>query len=214
MDRFNKAEAVSNEIPRIDGSQMRSMLRIHDIFRAIGVPALRDVPFYGVPDYESAMTRNRRASRHKPWPLSERPGFLLRRLHQIHVALFAGRCARFDITPVQYSLMSALSQRAVADQTTLANDVALDRTTATGALKRLHKRGLIARAASRRDGRAQDCRLTKAGDRLLRGIEAPARLAHRETIAALSTREQKTFIALMAQLVDAHNQSARGASGT
>ncbi len=155
-----------------------------------------------------------RPSRHRPWPLSQRPGFLLRRLHQIHVALFAGRCAQFDITPVQYSLMSALSLRAVADQTTLASDVALDRTTVTGALKRLQKRGLIARAASRRDGRAQDCRLTKAGGRMLADIEAPARLAHRETIAALSRREQKTFIALMAKLVGAHNTSRNGAEGS
>ena len=27
------------------------------------------------------------------WPLAERPGFLARRMHQIHVSLFAERCA-------------------------------------------------------------------------------------------------------------------------
>lgn len=29
------------------------------------------------------------------WPLAERPGFLARRMHQIHVSLFAERCAAF-----------------------------------------------------------------------------------------------------------------------
>ena len=60
------------------------------------------------------------------WPLGQRPGFLIRRLHQIHVALFQKRCAAFDVTPLQYSLLSALAGRGIADQTTLAADVALD----------------------------------------------------------------------------------------
>src|SRR5205814_8341576 len=80
-----------------------------------------------------------------PWPLGQRPGFLVRRLHQIHVALFQERCAAFEITPLQYSLLSALAVRGTADQTTLAGDVALDRTTTTGALKRLQTRGFIQR---------------------------------------------------------------------
>jgi len=153
---------------------------------------------------------NRSASGRDPWPLAKRPGFLLRRLHQIHVALFAGNCARFDVTPVQYSLMSALALRVAADQTTLANDVALDRTTVTGALKRLQKRGLIKRVASHSDRRAQECRLTPAGARVLAAMERPARKAHHDTIAALTPKEQAKFIALMLRLVDAHADGAAG----
>jgi MarR family transcriptional regulator, lower aerobic nicotinate degradation pathway regulator len=156
------------------------------------------------------MAPHRPSSRPPPWPLSERPGFLLRRLHQIHVALFAGNCARFDVTPVQYSLLSALALRIAADQTTLANDVALDRTTATGALKRLQKRGLIKRSGSRSDRRAQECRLTAAGSRVLRQMERPARRAHHETIAALSDKEQAKLIALMVRLVEAHTEANAG----
>jgi MarR family transcriptional regulator, lower aerobic nicotinate degradation pathway regulator len=57
------------------------------------------------------------------WPLEERPGFLIRRLHQIHVALFQEKCAAFDVTPLQYSLLTALAQCGTADQTTLAAEV-------------------------------------------------------------------------------------------
>src|SRR3954470_17867017 len=134
----------------------------------------------------AGMASRRSAPDRAPWPLARRPGFLLRRLHQIHVALFAGNCARFDVTPVQYSLMSALALRVSADQTTLANDVALDRTTVTGALKRLQRRGFIKRTASRSDRRAQECRLTPAGTRVLAAMERPARKAHHGTIAALA----------------------------
>ena len=92
------------------------------------------------------------------WPLEQRPGFLIRRLHQIHVAMFQKECGGFDITPLQYSLLTALAARGTADQTTLAADVALDRTTTTGALKRLQLRNFVERSILDRDRRAQTCR--------------------------------------------------------
>jgi DNA-binding MarR family transcriptional regulator len=117
-----------------------------------------------------------------PWPLGQRPGFLIRRLHQIHVALFQEKCAEFEITPLQYSLLSALAVRKTADQTTLAADVSLDRTTTTGALKRLQSRRFVERAVRRDDARA----------------------AHRDTLASLSKPEQKRFVVLMQQIVAAN----------
>jgi DNA-binding MarR family transcriptional regulator len=138
------------------------------------------------------------------WPLEQRPGFLIRRLHQIHVALFQKTCAGFEITPLQYSLLSALAKRGTADQTTLAADVALDRTTTTGALKRLQSRRFIERSVHLGDRRAQLCRLTKAGARLLRQMEMSARTAHLDTVADLSKADQKRFIAMMQQIVAAN----------
>jgi MarR family transcriptional regulator, lower aerobic nicotinate degradation pathway regulator len=143
------------------------------------------------------------------WPLGQRPGFLIRRLHQIHVALFQKRCAAFEITPLQYSLLSALAERGTADQTTLADDVALDRTTTTGALKRLQSRNFIERSIHHRDRRAQICRLTKAGAALLRQMEASARAAHRETVADLSKIDQKRFIAMMQRIVAASSDQKK-----
>ena len=87
------------------------------------------------------------------WPLDRRPGFLIRRLHQIHVALFQKKCAAFDLTPLQYSLLTALARCGTADQTTLAAEVMLDRTTTTGALKRLQSRKFIERTVHKLDRR-------------------------------------------------------------
>src|SRR5258708_13935903 len=109
------------------------------------------------------MARRRLRKAEAAWSLEQRRGFLIRRLHQIHVALFQKRCAAFEITPLQYSLLSALAKRGTADQTTLAADVALDRTTTTGALKRLQLRHFVERSIHHRDRRAQMCRLTKRG---------------------------------------------------
>jgi DNA-binding MarR family transcriptional regulator len=144
----------------------------------------------------------------EPWPLGQRPGFLIRRLHQIHVALFQENCAAFEITPLQYSLLSALAVRRTADQTTLAADVSLDRTTTTGALKRLQSRRFIERAVRPDDRRARACRLTKAGAALLAKMESAARTAHRDTLASLSKSEQKHFVVLMQQIVAANSFKA------
>src|ERR1700732_4204800 len=149
------------------------------------------------------------------WPLGQRPGFLIRRLHQIHVALFQKKCAAFDVTPLQYSLLSALARRGTADQTTLAADVALDRTTTTGALKRLQLRKFVERTIHRRDRRAQICRLTTKGAALLRRIEGAARAAHLETVTDLSKADQKRFIAMMQRIVAASSDQdeAKAAPG-
>jgi DNA-binding MarR family transcriptional regulator len=140
------------------------------------------------------------------WPLTERPGFLMRRLHQIHVSLFAERCGGFRITPLLYSLLTVLMERGDADQTTLANAVALDRTTTTGALKRLEARGFIDRAPSPIDRRSQQCRLTPAGRDLLSGMEDAARQAHEATMAALSAEEQSALVRLMKKITATHGQ--------
>jgi DNA-binding MarR family transcriptional regulator len=146
--------------------------------------------------------RKRRGEvKHRRWPLSQRPGFLIRRLHQIHVALFQEACGKFDVTPLQYSLLSALAARKTADQTTLAADIALDRTTTTGALKRLAARNLVERAVNDQDRRARLCRLTSAGAALLAQIETSARSAHRATLEGLTQQEQAVFIDMMQRIV-------------
>ena len=146
---------------------------------------------------------------HRPWPLPQRPGFLIRRLHQIHTGLFHETCGAFEITPLQYSLLSALAARGTADQTTLAADIALDRTTTTGALKRLAARRLVARPVCDDDRRARMCRLTPAGIALLAKLEAPARTAHHATLSGLNREEQTMFINMMQRLVTGGSQSKK-----
>lgn len=147
----------------------------------------------------------RGASAHKPWPLDQRPGYLIRRLHQLHVALFQEACAGFDMTPLQYSLLSALAVRGAADQTSLAADIALDRTTTTGALKRLEARKLVERPVSGDDRRARVCKLTPAGAAMLDRIESAARDAHRKTLDPLGKAEQLQFVTMMQRILADHS---------
>ncbi len=125
-------------------------------------------------------------------------------MHQIHVSLFAERCAAFGVTPLQYSLLSVLRDLGEADQTTLAGAVALDRTTTTGALKRLAARGFVSRSTSPIDRRAQICRLTAEGTALHGAMEPAARLAHAVTIEALTPAEQDQLTKLLRRVINGH----------
>jgi DNA-binding MarR family transcriptional regulator len=107
---------------------------------------------------------------------------------------------------LQYSLLSALARRGTSDQTTLAADVALDRTTTTGALKRLQSRGFVDRSVERHDRRSQMCSLTRSGAALLRRIEKSARAAHHETVADLGSADRRRFIAMMQKIVAARSK--------
>jgi DNA-binding MarR family transcriptional regulator len=141
--------------------------------------------------------------------LRQRPGFLIRRLHQIHVAIFLEECADFGITPVQFSLMSVLADHAPVDQASLAAEIGVDRTTVAGVLRRLEGRGLVARDGHRHDRRLKMCRLTAKGTQLLRRMEAAVRRAHDRTIAALDPARRRLFAELLEDLVDANNALGR-----
>ncbi len=142
-------------------------------------------------------------------PLADRPGFLVRRLHQIHVALFAEECAPFGITPVQFSVLTALERAAPIDQVTLAGEIGIDRANCTDVLRRLEERGLIRRVASEADSRAKLCDLTPAGRRLLARLAPAAQRAHDRTVAALPRAEREVFLRSLARLVEANNALGR-----
>lgn len=146
-------------------------------------------------------------------PICERPRFLARRAHQIHVSLFSERCAEFRVTPLRYSLLSPLRDLGgEADKATLANAVALDRTTTTGALKRLAARRLVSRSTSPTDRRAQVCRSTANGEALHVAMEAAAREAHARTIETLSPAEREHLVRLMRRIIAGHDDR-RGDAG-
>ncbi|GAA3955462.1 MarR family transcriptional regulator [Allohahella marinimesophila] len=140
--------------------------------------------------------------------LAHRPGFLIRRLHQIHVALFLEECAGFNITPVQYSVLTALRETSL-DQKSIAIAIGIDRATMTEVLKRLDSAGWIHRVKSVADNRRRIASLTPAGRDLLEAMDEKARRAHERTIAPLEKAEREQFVNYMMQLVDAGNDYGR-----
>jgi DNA-binding MarR family transcriptional regulator len=142
-------------------------------------------------------------------PLWSRPGFLLRRLNQIHYALFFEECREFNITPVQYGLLTALSIRGCLDQGSLGIELGIDRTNVADVLVRLEARGLIQREADPADRRAKLASLTPKGRTLTSRMFAAMQRAQDRLLAPLSQKERDNFMTTMVRLIEANNAYGR-----
>ena len=105
---------------------------------------------------------------------AHRPGFMIRRLHQIHLALFAVAPGVVGVTPVQYSILTVALAQPGQDQAPLANEVGVDHTTMADVLARLERRGLVCRGPVAGDARLRLVHATVAGRRLLSRMDRHA----------------------------------------
>jgi DNA-binding MarR family transcriptional regulator len=137
-------------------------------------------------------------------PLLGRPGFLIRRLHQLHCWLFLEETREFGITPVQYSLLTALAVRGELDQNSLALEIGLERTSVGEVVPRLQRRGFLARRRGADDGRVKMVRLTAKGKALLRKMAKSVQRAHDRTIDQLGKTEREALMLQLIRLVEAN----------
>ncbi len=141
----------------------------------------------------------------------ERPGFLLRRAHQISAAIFEGSCAALGLTQAQYGALTVLSLQPGIDQTRLAKALAFDKVTVLRVVRGLEERGLIAREVSPNSRRQMAVRLTPAGIRLLKKAEGSVQEAYNRLMAPLDAPQREQFIALLQLLTDGLVDQARAA---
>jgi DNA-binding MarR family transcriptional regulator len=142
-------------------------------------------------------------------PLWQRPGYLLRRLHQIHYALFFEECAGFDITPVQYGLLTTLALNPDLDQNSIGRELGIDRTNVADVLARLARRGLLERCRSKEDRRMVLARLTPAGRRITEEMYAAMLRAQNRLVAPLPPEQRKAFIDTLLRLIEGNNHLGR-----
>jgi len=152
---------------------------------------------------------------HDPSPelaIDNQPGYYIRRLHQISVAIFLQQTEAFGITPVQFAALQTVGNSPQIDQRSLARTVGLDTSTIAGVIDRLESRGLLVRSASPGDRRVKQLTLTNAARQLLSEV-APAMLKAQQLILEpLSDDEQAMFIRLLRQLVAKNNELSRAPS--
>ena len=139
------------------------------------------------------------------------PGHLARRFQQIAVAVFLAEVDRagYDLTPVQYVALAAISANPGIDQVTLAGVIAYDRTTITGVVDRLVQKGLVVRRASPRDRRARALDITEAGETTLRAITPAVEQAQQIMLRGLTDTEAGEFMRLMRKAIAAANELSR-----
>jgi MarR family transcriptional regulator, lower aerobic nicotinate degradation pathway regulator len=141
--------------------------------------------------------------------LWSRPGFLVRRLHQISVAIFLEEMAGLEITPVQYGALMIVAADPGIDQSALAAELGIDRANAGDVLARLSKSGYLTRDSSPKDRRFIQLSLTEKGALLLREAAGGAKKAQARLLKPLAPKDREAFVALMRQVISASNHVGR-----
>jgi DNA-binding MarR family transcriptional regulator len=141
--------------------------------------------------------------------LWDRPGHLIRRLHQIHVALFLEECEEFNLTPVQFGVLTILYDRAVLDQVTIANQLGVDRNTTADVIRRLERRGLLVRSISLEDKRAKLACIKTEGRELVDAAKPRMIRAQERLVSAIDNDELSAVMEIMGKLVLSNNEGSR-----
>jgi MarR family transcriptional regulator, lower aerobic nicotinate degradation pathway regulator len=133
--------------------------------------------------------------------LKEMPGHLIRRAHQLSMAIFSEECgAALDLTSVQYAVLFSLRAAGELDSTRLAEQIAFDRSTISDVVDRLVRRGWITRVASHTDRRVKVLQLTDAGVALLRQVDPAVARVQERLLEPFSSSEQALFLRMLRQL--------------
>jgi DNA-binding MarR family transcriptional regulator len=143
--------------------------------------------------------------------LRARPGFLVRRLHQIGVAIFADEMAELGITPVQFGAMSIVGMKPGIDQSALGEELGTDPANTTDVINRLVKNAYVMRAVSPKDRRMRSVYLTERGHEVV--IEANGRLKNVRTrfLSPLKVADREVFLDLMIEVIEGNNALGRAA---
>ena len=139
-----------------------------------------------------------------PYDFEHAPGHLIRRTHQLAVALFMEETAQFEVTPVQFAILNALMAIPGEDQATLAARVAFDPATSGSVIGRLEARGWIRREVDPQDKRRRLLWVTEAGEQAVAGMKPGVVRVQERLLAPLAPAEQAALVDLLNRLVAAH----------
>jgi DNA-binding MarR family transcriptional regulator len=137
------------------------------------------------------------------------PGHLMRRCQQIAVSVFLDECRDYDVTPLQFAVLTTLMRGGPVDQVHLGGSLALDRTTIGVVVRNLEERGLVTRTVSEKDRRSKPVSITAAGEALVAEILPAADAAQDRMLAPLTAAERRQFVRLLRKMADGNNSESR-----
>jgi DNA-binding MarR family transcriptional regulator len=141
--------------------------------------------------------------------LWNRPGFLIRRLHQIHVAMFLEECREFNVTPVQFGVLTVLKDSETSDLVSIARRIGVDRITVADVVRRLERRGLVDRPPNIADKRTKIARITEQGRTFVDAVQPAMIKAQERFVDPLGKEENETLNRLLTRLILENNEVSR-----
>ena len=140
-----------------------------------------------------------------------RPGFMIRRAHQITISVFQAHAGELGLTNTQFGVLYILKRYPSIDQVTLAKLLRLDRSTTGTVVATLESRGFVARDVGESDRRRRVLALTAEGEAMLQQVQQKSAGTSSTLLAAFTSEERAVFLDLLARLVG-HFESGDGAA--
>jgi DNA-binding MarR family transcriptional regulator len=134
------------------------------------------------------------------------PGFLVRRLQQVSLAIFHDHLKPLDITPLQNTVLLVLQSEDGIDQVTVAARARTDTSTVKDVVTRLEGKGLLRREFGVEDRRTRQIFLTEAGRDVLAQATQETRRASQLLLSPLGAAERALFLDMMDRVVAAHDE--------
>jgi DNA-binding MarR family transcriptional regulator len=135
--------------------------------------------------------------------LSEKPGFLFRRLDTRATLLYHKHTGQTDITPRQLGVLVTLFQNGRMTQAELSKAVFTDKSTLGEMIQRMVERGLVRRRIPKNDRRTAELWLSETGSRFVIGSVRPTDAAQEELLAPLPAEYRALFLKCLRILADA-----------
>ncbi|MDB5941665.1 MAG: transcriptional regulator, MarR family-like protein [Ramlibacter sp.] len=140
----------------------------------------------------------------KSFDFEHAPGHLIRRAHQVAVAIFMEETGGFDVTPVQFAILNALIDGPGEDQVTLAAKVAFDAATFGSVIGRLEAKGWVRREPDAADRRRKLLWITPQGKEAAAQMRRAVNKVQSRIVAPLEPGEREQLLVLLDKLVSAH----------
>lgn len=137
------------------------------------------------------------------------PGYHIRRLQQIAVAIFLQETESLGMTPIQYAALQGIANAPGIDQRSLARSIGLDTSTIASVIDRLEARGLVQRGTSPDDRRVRLLTLTANGASELAAVLPSMQRAQQRILEPLPKAERDEFMRMLRTLVTANNDLSR-----
>ncbi|MBI1237771.1 MAG: MarR family transcriptional regulator [Alphaproteobacteria bacterium] len=130
----------------------------------------------------------------RQFDLANSPGHLLRRAQQWAFDLYAKEVSASGLTPRQFTVLAAVSQRDGASQTELVDATGIDRSTLADMVARMMGKDLLARKRTEEDQRANAVRITAKGSRALKSAMSAVAKAESKILEPLAASKRGDFL--------------------
>lgn len=125
------------------------------------------------------------------------------RLSFLVQSVYAEVCESFDLTPQQAQLLCVLAE-SPKSSANIGQVMHLEKSSISGLVDRVEKKGLVRRVASKDDGRSITVELSRPGKKIADAFQLETTKRLNETVSCMPKDVRSTFASIAGRIVEEH----------